>query len=175
MTRFSRVLLNNAARARSYSTAARSRAAHPAAWFLGGVAVAGVAFVTLTPRSTVCEPKAELSPDQAVRARYGSAADYAAAVKELQSIFSEDDIHVDDEERNHHGASQWTYGITLPPSAVVYPTSTEDVAKILKIATKYRVPVVPYGNGTSLEGQFSAVGDISGHSDRSLTAASAST
>ncbi len=40
------------------------------------------------------------------------------------------------------------------PSVVVYPTSTEDVVKLVKIAVKYRMPVVPFSGGTSLEGHY---------------------
>ena len=43
------------------------------------------------------------------------------------------------------------------PSVVVFPTSTEDVVKIVKIAVKYRMPVVPFSGGTSLEGHYLAV------------------
>lgn len=42
-------------------------------------------------------------------------------------------------------------------SVVVYPGSTEDVVKIMKVATKYRMPVVPYSGGTSLEGHFAGI------------------
>ena len=37
-------------------------------------------------------------------------------------------------------------------SIIIYPQSTQDVVKIVKIATKYRIPVVPYAGATSLEG-----------------------
>jgi len=37
---------------------------------------------------------------------------------------------------------------------VVYPRSTEDVVKIVKIATKYRMPITPFSGGTSLEGSY---------------------
>ena len=40
---------------------------------------------------------------------------------------------------------------------VVHPQSTEDVAKIVKIAIKYRMPITPYSGGSSLEGNFRAV------------------
>jgi len=40
---------------------------------------------------------------------------------------------------------------------VVRPESTEDVAKIVKIAVKYKMPVTPYSGGSSLEGNFRAV------------------
>lgn len=42
-------------------------------------------------------------------------------------------------------------------TVVVYPSSTEDVVKIVKIATKYRMPVTPFSGGTSLEGNYRGV------------------
>ena len=38
------------------------------------------------------------------------------------------------------------------PDIVVFPTSTEEVAAIVKIASRYNVPVVPRGAGTGLSG-----------------------
>ena len=38
------------------------------------------------------------------------------------------------------------------PDAVVFPGSTEDVSRLLAWASEHRVPVVPFGAGTSLEG-----------------------
>ncbi len=40
---------------------------------------------------------------------------------------------------------------------MVYPNSTEDVVKIVNVARKYRMPIVPYSGGTSLEGHFAGV------------------
>ena len=42
-------------------------------------------------------------------------------------------------------------------SVVVYPENTNDVVKIVKIANKYRMPIVPYAGATSLEGQYRGV------------------
>ncbi len=39
-----------------------------------------------------------------------------------------------------------------PPLAVVLPRSTADVARVLKICSRFGVPVVPRGSGTSLAG-----------------------
>jgi D-lactate dehydrogenase (cytochrome) len=39
------------------------------------------------------------------------------------------------------------------PGAVLYPRSTDDVVKIVKTASKYGIPLIPYCAGTSLEGQ----------------------
>ena len=36
--------------------------------------------------------------------------------------------------------------------AVVFPETNEEVSKILKLCNDYKVPVVPFGTGTSLEG-----------------------
>jgi D-lactate dehydrogenase (cytochrome) len=44
----------------------------------------------------------------------------------------------------------------LPPDAVVYPRSREDVIAIVNICRESRVPIIPYGTGTSLEGHISA-------------------
>ncbi len=40
---------------------------------------------------------------------------------------------------------------------MVYPDSTEDVVKIVNVARKYRMPIVPYSGGTSVEGHFAGV------------------
>jgi D-lactate dehydrogenase (cytochrome) len=43
-----------------------------------------------------------------------------------------------------------------PPDAVVFPQSTEEVQDIVRICAEHRVPVVPFGTGTSLEGHVNA-------------------
>lgn len=51
-----------------------------------------------------------------------------------------------------HGGSE-THFPLMPPDAVAYPENTQEVAEIVRICAKYRVPVVGWGVGTSLEGQ----------------------
>ena len=43
-----------------------------------------------------------------------------------------------------------------PPDAVVFPQSTEDVQEIVRICAANRVPVIPFGTGSSLEGHVNA-------------------
>lgn len=48
------------------------------------------------------------------------------------------------------------------PDGVVFATSTEDVQHIVRICAEYKVPLIPYGTGTSLEGGVNApIGGIS--------------
>ncbi|MBW8725310.1 MAG: FAD-binding oxidoreductase, partial [Inquilinus limosus] len=50
-----------------------------------------------------------------------------------------------------HGREE-TWHPTMPPDAVAFPHSTEEVAAVLRICAEHEIPVVPYGTGTSLEG-----------------------
>lgn len=43
-----------------------------------------------------------------------------------------------------------------PPDAVVWPLSTEEVRDIVQVAAAHRVPLIPFGAGTSLEGHLNA-------------------
>ncbi|MET4102139.1 D-lactate dehydrogenase (cytochrome) [Roseovarius sp. MBR-78] len=54
-----------------------------------------------------------------------------------------------------HGASE-SYFPPSPPDAVAYPETTAEVAQIIAICARHRVPVVGWGTGTSLEGQSQA-------------------
>jgi D-lactate dehydrogenase (cytochrome) len=43
-----------------------------------------------------------------------------------------------------------------PPDVVVYPQSTEEVVEIVRLCASERMPVIPFGVGTSLEGHLNA-------------------
>ncbi len=55
-----------------------------------------------------------------------------------------------------HGASE-THFAAAPPDAVAYPRNTGEVSQIVKTCAEHDCPVIPYGAGTSLEGNTSAV------------------
>jgi D-lactate dehydrogenase (cytochrome) len=55
-----------------------------------------------------------------------------------------------------HGASE-SYHAAHPPDVVVFPQSTEEVVAIVAICAAHTAPIVPWGAGTSLEGNASAV------------------
>ena len=58
--------------------------------------------------------------------------------------------------REQHGRDESPFDAP-PPEAVVYCESTEDVAEVVKLASLYAVPVIPFGVGSSLEGHLLAV------------------
>jgi D-lactate dehydrogenase (cytochrome) len=92
-----------------------------------------------------------------LESNYGSPEDYEAAISELKTIFAdaEQPVSTDPDDLLSHGFSPYDYHPGAPHSVVVYPESTEDVVKIVKIANKYRMPVIPMSGHTSLEGHTS--------------------
>lgn len=76
---------------------------------------------------------------------------------EIRSKLGQDIVSVDDDDLEEHGQSEWSTSNTdARPVAIVRPVSTDQVCAIAKVCTKYRVPMVPYGAGSSVEGNFSS-------------------
>src|ERR1700752_4546628 len=57
--------------------------------------------------------------------------------------------------RTQH-ANNFSWHRPQPPDAVVFATSTEEVQEIVRLCAAHRVPLIPFGTGTSLEGQINA-------------------
>ncbi len=57
--------------------------------------------------------------------------------------------------RQQH-ANNTTWLPNEPPDAVIYVASTEDVQATVAICAEHKVPVIPFGTGTSLEGHVNA-------------------
>lgn len=49
--------------------------------------------------------------------------------------------------------------LAVSPAAAVFPTSTQQVSRVLKFASTHRIPVVPYGAGTGVMGAAAPVED----------------
>lgn len=58
--------------------------------------------------------------------------------------------------RENHGRDL-TWHETHAPDAVVFPESTAEVSQIVKVCASFKVPMIAYGAGTSLEGHLAAL------------------
>lgn len=78
-----------------------------------------------------------------------------AALAELETFLG-DRVSRSKSDLDAHGASE-TWFAPAPPDAVVYPETTQEVSRIVKVCAAAAVPVVAFGAGTALEGHTSAV------------------
>jgi D-lactate dehydrogenase (cytochrome) len=78
-----------------------------------------------------------------------------SVVAELRALLGER-MSVAAAVREHHGKDE-SYFPYAPPDAVVFPESTDEVRDVVGICRRHRVPMIPYGVGTSLEGHVLAV------------------
>src|SRR5215470_2559724 len=76
-------------------------------------------------------------------------------IEELKALLGER-LSLSASVREQHGHDE-SYHATLPPDAVAFAASTEEVAAILKLAAKHGAPVIAFGTGTSLEGHVAAL------------------
>lgn len=58
--------------------------------------------------------------------------------------------------REHHSHGE-SWHAWAPPDAVVFPESTDEVARIVTACAAHRVPIVPFGMGSSLEAHVNAI------------------
>ena len=82
-----------------------------------------------------------------------------ASLKKELIILLKDRISLSESTRANFARGEDTYDPILS-QAVVFPETNEEVSNILKLCNQHKVPVVPFGTGTSLEGHV--VGNESG-------------
>lgn len=76
------------------------------------------------------------------------------AISELQALLG-DRLSTARAVREQHGHDE-SYHPTEAPDAVAFAASTQEVSDIVGICARYRIPVIPFGTGTSLEGHVAA-------------------
>src|SRR4051812_17738361 len=79
----------------------------------------------------------------------------AAVLEELKALLGER-VSTSAAVREHHGKDESYFPYALP-DAVVFVESTEEVRDVVDICRRHRVPMIPFGVGTSLEGHILAV------------------
>ena len=100
--------------------------------------------------------------------RGGATSDLTLAISDLQQAFQgADRVITDAEVLKTYGSPKYTTyigsGDACPHGVVVLPLSTQDVVAVVNIARKWGVPIVPFGNGTSLEGHTGGVSGPHAH------------
>jgi D-lactate dehydrogenase (cytochrome) len=81
--------------------------------------------------------------------------DHASAIDELKAALGAK-VSMNETIREHHSKDE-SFHLPNLPDAVVFATSTEDVAAVVKICNKHHMPVVTWGAGTSLEGNSNPI------------------
>ncbi|MGG1190683.1 FAD-linked oxidase C-terminal domain-containing protein, partial [Solibacillus isronensis] len=72
-------------------------------------------------------------------------------IEQLQQLLSREQVTTNEVLRTQHGKDE-SYHEPHLPDVVVFPKTAEEVSKIVILANDQRIPVVPFGLGTSLEG-----------------------
>jgi D-lactate dehydrogenase (cytochrome) len=79
----------------------------------------------------------------------------SAVIDELRAWLG-DRLSVSDSVRDHHSHGE-SWHASAPPDAVVFPDSTDEVARIVSACARTRTPIIPFGMGSSLEGHVNAI------------------
>lgn len=69
----------------------------------------------------------------------------------LIAMLDSDRVSTRDADRARHSRDQSFHAAHFP-DAVLYPESAQEISQVLRFATERRIPVTPYGTGSSLEG-----------------------
>jgi len=75
---------------------------------------------------------------------------------ELRSLLKPEQVSQNPSELMTHARDESPHG-EFPPDVICYPASTQDVVNIVKFCNERKVPVTPWGAGTSLEANPVAV------------------
>jgi len=91
---------------------------------------------------------------------YASPVEFSQALDKITNIVGKEHVSTGQDVLQEHDDSDWMFRRPLEgegAQAVAYPANAEEVSQIVKVCHEYRVPVVPFSGGTSLEGHFTPV------------------
>ena len=81
----------------------------------------------------------------------------AAGRRALEDLLGTDRIATGEDDLAQHGHDE-SFHPEARPDMVVWPRGIEEAAAIVRVAAAHRLPLVPFGAGTSLEGHVAALG-----------------
>ena len=84
-------------------------------------------------------------------------ASVASAQRALCDLLGAERVHTGADDLAQHGHDE-SFHPEARPDMVVWPRSIDEAAAIVAVAAAHRLPVVPFGAGTSLEGHVAALG-----------------
>ncbi|MFC3885773.1 FAD-binding oxidoreductase [Bacillus songklensis] len=70
---------------------------------------------------------------------------------DLVALIGEENVSINETILLQHSKDESNHDPAMPDT-VVFPTNREDVQKVVKYANEHRIPIVPFGVGSSLEG-----------------------
>jgi D-lactate dehydrogenase (cytochrome) len=89
-----------------------------------------------------------------------ASATIAAVIADLTRSFGNRCVTSRSVREQHANTLTWTEN--QPPDVVVYPMTTEEVVGVVKLCAHHKVPIIPFGTGSSFEGHVNApIGGVS--------------
>jgi D-lactate dehydrogenase (cytochrome) len=120
-------------------------------WFLGYQYPRDVDPTSTLPLNATRPPSYNLNP-----------AHLEAAWADFVEIVGQENVSTVEDDIKQHATSDWSSHQSDPahkPFCVVYPSTTEQVSRLMKICHVRRIPVVGYSGGTSLEGHYTPISE----------------
>ncbi|KAL3487599.1 hypothetical protein BJX62DRAFT_213380 [Aspergillus germanicus] len=121
-------------------------------WFSAavGAGVSGLAFTSWQ----FAQPASLLENGEI---KYADRETMLKGVKSISDALGPNSITTDEEDIEAHSYSEVsTSHCAAKPVAVVTPRNTEEVSIIARICSEYKIPMIPFAGGSSVEGNFTA-------------------
>ncbi|SCA57057.1 D-Lactate dehydrogenase, cytochrome c-dependent [Candidatus Terasakiella magnetica] len=75
---------------------------------------------------------------------------------QLVELTSKERVSTSQALRDQHGTDE-SYHEAFAPDVVIFTHSTKEVASVVRLCAEKKIPIIPYGTGTSLEGHVAAL------------------
>jgi len=116
-------------------------------YYLGSLRPAAPSTASTTPLAAAQPPKHNTAP-----------ANLQAAWADFVSVVGEDNVSTKAGDLEYHSGSEWSSYTSKEhekPFCIVFPATTDEVSRVVKVCHERRIPITAYSGGTSLEGHFS--------------------